>query len=587
MQAALSKNDGWTFPMRRVPFRIAILALALVLPWAGAQARPAVPGPKDELVIGVSQFPATLHPSIESMIVKAYVLGFVHRPITAYDASWALRCMLCVTLPTIENGQARGEAGPAGNGMAVTYTLHPDAKWGDGTPVTTDDVLFSWTVGRHPQSGVANGEAYRRITRIDAAKDKKTFTVHLARATFDYNVLTDFRLLPAHVEKAAFAEPREYRRRSAYGANPTHPGLYSGPYRVAAVVQGSHVVLERNPHWWGRAPTFKRIVIRAVEDSAALEAAVLAGEIDMIAGEMGLPLDQAVSLDNRKPDGVAVLFKPGLVYEHIDLNPDNPALRDVRVRRALLLGIDRRAVSREMFGNRLPVAHSSVSPLDAAFTPDVARYDYDPRKAAALLDDAGWTRTGGGVRRNAQGEPLVLELSTTAGNHSRELLQQVIQMNLRKLGVEVRLKTEVPRAFFGSTVTRRAFPGLAMYAWYGTPGQVPRSTLHSASIPRPDNNFAGQNFTGFAHPEMDRLIEAIEAELDGGRRAALWVRLQELYANELPALPLYFNTSSFVVPAWLRGLEPTGHDAPTSLWAENWTTCFPQAIAAVNGGQGC
>lgn len=567
--------------MRRVSIRIAMLAVALLLPWLAAEARPA--GYKDELVIGVSQFPATLHPSIESMIVKAYVLGFVHRPITAYDATWNLGCMLCVSLPTVENGQARLD----GKGMSVTYTLHPDAKWGDGTAITTDDVLFSWNVGRHPQSGVANGEVYRRITKIEAGKDKKTFTIHLARATFDYNVLTDFRLLPAHVEKPAFAEPKDYRKRSLYVSNPVNPGLYSGPYRVAAVIQGSHVVLERNVHWWGKAPAFKRIVIRAVEDTAALEAGLLAGEIDMIAGEMGLPLDQAVSLDNRKPEGVAVLFKPGLVYEHIDINPGNPALRDVRVRQAILLGFDRRAVSREMFGNRLPVAHSNVSPLDAAFVPNVTRYEYDTRKAAALLDEAGWKRSAGGVRRNAQGEPLVLELSTTAGNHSRELVQQVMQMNLRKLGIDVRLKTEVPRAFFGNTVTKRNFPGLAMYAWYGTPGQVPRSTLHSAAIPGPDNNFAGQNFTGFAHPEMDGLIEAIEVELNKDKRAALWAKLQDLYARELPALPLYFATSSFLVPTWLKGVEPTGHDAPTSLWAENWLNCAVQAGIPAAAAPGC
>jgi peptide/nickel transport system substrate-binding protein len=557
--------------MNRVSLRIAMLVMVLLaaLPFGAADAKPSS-GPKDELVVGVSQFPAILHPSIESMIVKAYALGFVHRPITVYDARWALNCVLCVMLPTIENGQAK----LVGKGMAVTFTLRPEAKWGDGTPLTTDDVLFSWNVGRHPQSGVANASIYRNIEKIEA-KDKKTFTIHLARATFDYNVMTDFRLLPAHIEKANFAEPQDYRKRSAYMANPTNPGLYSGPYRVAAVIQGSHLVLERNIHWWGAAPNFKRIVIRAIEDTAALEAALLAGEIDMIAGESGLPLDQAVSLDNRKPEGIGILFKPGLVYEHIDINPDNAALRDVRVRQAILLGFDRKAVSREIFGNRLPVAHSSVSPLDSMFAANVARYEYDPRKANSLLDEAGWTRAGSGTRRNAQGEPLVLELSTTAGNHSRELIQQVMQMSLRKVGIDVLLKSEVPRAFFGNTVTKRKFPGMAMYSWFGTPGQVPRSTLHSSAIPTAENSFSGQNFTGFAHPEMDALIDAIEIELNQDKRTALWGKLQALYARELPALPLYFNTSTTLVPSWLKGVEPTGHDAPTSLWVETWAACAP------------
>lgn len=547
--------------MGRSIFQVVLLGLALL---AGHPAVAAAS--RDELVIGVAQFPTTLHPSIDSMIVKAYVLGFVHRPITVYDAKWALDCMVCAKLPTVENGLAQAE----GQGMAVTYTLRPEAKWGDGTPVTTADVLFSWNVGRHPQSGVANGDVYRRIVKIDA-KDKKTFTVHLARATYDYNVLTDFRLLPAHIESQAFAEPQDYRNRSAYNAAPTTPGLYMGPYRVAEVTHGSHIVLERNPHWWGKAPSFRRIVIRTIEDTAALEAAALAGDIHMIAGENGLPLDQAVSLENRKPGGKVLLFKPGLVYEHLDVNPEHPALRDVRVRRAILMGFDRRAISREMFGDRLPLADSNVSPLDSAFFAAVRRYEYDPIKANALLDEAGWKRVDTGVRRNERGEPLVIELATTAGNHSRELFQQVMQTQLRRIGIELRLKAEVPRTFFGSTITRRQFPGMALYAWHGVPGQVPRNTLHSAAIPAPGNNYSGQNFTGFANPEMDRLIDAIEVELDKDKRAILWGRLQELYVRQLPALPLFFNTSAYLMPVWLKGVEPTGHDAPTSLWVENWS----------------
>jgi len=541
------------------------LAFLLCLPVAAQAAADGKP-PKDELVIGVAQFPATLHPSIESMIVKAYVLGFVHRPITAYDAKWNLGCMLCARLPTLENGGAKHDKGR----LSATFTLRPEAKWGDGTPVSTDDVLFSWQVGRHPQSGVANADIYKRIARIDAGKDKKTFTIEFERPTVAYNVLTDFRLLPAHIEAKAFAEPAEYRNRSAYNSQPTNPGLYSGPYRVAELAYGSHLVLEKNPHWAGRPPAFRRIIIRAIENTVALEAALRAKQIDMIAGESGLPLDQAVSLDNRKGPDIAIQFKPGLVYEHLDVNPSHPALRDVRVRKAILHGFDRQAISREMFGGRLPVALSNISPEDKAFAPQVTVYPYSPSKAAQLLEEAGWKSQGRGVRRNAAGEPLVIELATTAGNHSRELVAQVIQMELRKIGIDIRISTEAPRTFFGTTVTKRQFPGLALYSWFGTPDQVPRSTLHSAHIPKPENNFSGQNFTGFADPRMDKLIEQLEGEFDKAKRQVLWTQLQDLYAEELPALPLYFNAFSFVTPTWLKGLEPTGHDAPTSLWVEHW-----------------
>lgn len=546
-------------------FRAILACLLLILSIPGAAAASGAP-PKDELVIGVAQFPTTLHPSIDSMIVKAYVLGFVHRPITAYNAKGVLDCLLCTKLPSLENGLAK----LAGSGMTVTFTLRPEAKWADGVAVTTDDVLFSWQVGRHPQSGVANADIYRRIVKIDTAKDKKSFTIHLDRPSYAYNVLTDFRLLPAHVEAKAFAEPAEYRNRTTYATQPTNPGLYMGPYRVADMVYGSHLVLERNPHWGGKPPAFRRIIIRAIENTVALEAALRTHDIDMIAGESGLPLDQAVSLDNRKPTDVTILFKAGLVYEHLDINPTHPALRDIRVRKAILHGFDRQAISREMFGGRLPVALTNIGPADPAFAPGVAVYPHSPQKAGKLLDEAGWKMAGRGIRRNAQGDPLVIEIATTAGNHSRELMQQVIQMELRKIGIELRTRTEAPRSFFGTTVTRRQFPGMALYSWYGTPDQVPRTTLHSAHIPSAENNFSGQNFTGYADPRMDKLIEALETELDPTKRKGLWGQLQELYAEDLPALPLFFNTASFIIPAWMTGLEPTGHDAPTSLWVENW-----------------
>lgn len=545
----------------RPPLRALLALILMVLSAAAARAA------GSELIIGLSQFPTILHPSIESMIVKAYALGFVHRPLTAYDADWKLTCMMCTSLPTLANGGARPEAG---GGMAVTFTLAADAFWGDGRPVTTDDVLFSWNVGRHPHSGVANADIYRRIGRIDAAAGGKTFTLHLDKAAATYNLLNDFRILPAHLEAAAFAEPKEYRSRSLYNAAPTTAGLYDGPYRVAEVVTGSHVALERNAYWKGNAPAFDRIVLRTIENTSALQAALLAGQVHMIAGEMGLPLDQAVALAAHLPPGLRAEFKPGLAYEHLDVNPAHPALGDARVRRALLMAIDRQAISRDLFGGRLPVADGPVSPLEPIHDPAVRHYDYDPARAAALLDEAGWKRAGNGPRRNGAGQTLTIDLGTTAGNRTRELLQQVIQTQWRRIGVEVRPFTQVSRTFFADTVTRRAFSGVVLYSWFGTPGQAPRSTLHSAFIPGADNNFSGQNFTGYADPRMDALIESIDAELDPARRTASWRQMQALYAEELPALPLFFIPAAFILPDWLHGLRPTGHDAPSSLWVSEW-----------------
>ncbi|MEX0814327.1 MAG: peptide ABC transporter substrate-binding protein [Dongiaceae bacterium] len=525
---------------------------------------------REQLVIGMTQFPSTLNPNIDSMLAKSYVLAMTQRPFTTYDENWELVCLLCTELPTLENGLAKLEAlEGGGQGVAVTYTIQPGAAWGDGVPVTTEDVRFTYEVGAHPQSGVGNAELYRRILKIDVA-DAKTFTMHFDRVEFTYNAINDFELLPAHVERAAFAEPAEYRNRTAFDADPTNPGLYFGPYRVAAIESGAQIVLEANPSWWGEPPAFRRIVLRVVENTAALEANLLSGAIDYIAGELGLTIDQALAFEKRHGDAFDVAYKPVLFYEHLDLNLDNPILADKRVRQALLLALDRAGMSAELFGGRQPVAHGAVSPLDWIHTEDVPKYPHDPARAAALLEEAGWTVASDGLRRNAAGERLSLELMTTAGDRTRELVEQVLQSQWRKVGVDIRIRNEPARVFFGQTVSQRKFTGMALFAWLSAPENVPRTTLHSAMIPTPENGFAGQNYAGFRNAEMDELLDKIEVELDRAEREKLWHRLQRLYAEELPALPLYFRAQAFILPKWLDGVTPTGHQGPSTLWVERW-----------------
>src|SRR4029077_19895024 len=173
---------------------------------------------------------------------------------------------------------------------------------------------------------------YREILGIDV-KDDKTFTMHWDRLRHHFEAIDDLVLLPGALERAAFAEPAQYKVRTLYATDPTNPGLYNGPYRVSELASGSHITLVPNPYWAGPAPYFKRITIRAIENTAALEANLLSGTIDMAAGEIGLPLDEALAFDKRRGDRFNVIYKPGLTFEHVDCNLDNPILADIRVRR--------------------------------------------------------------------------------------------------------------------------------------------------------------------------------------------------------------------------------------------------------------
>jgi peptide/nickel transport system substrate-binding protein len=151
-------------------------------------------------------------------------------------------------------------------------------------------------------------------------------------------------------------------------------------------------------------------------------------------------------------------------------------------------------------------------------------------------------------------------------------VEVVLQSQLKKIGVELRLHNEPARVAMGATLRQRKFNAMSMYAWSVGPENVPRSILNSQSIPTAANNYTGQNFTGFHNAEADATIDRIEVELDRAKRLALWHRLQEIYMDELPVLPLYFRADPFVVPKWLTGIEPTGHSASTTYWVENWTS---------------
>lgn len=537
-------------------------------------ALPAQAGNDAHLRIGIGQFPSTLHPFFDAMTAKSYVLGMSIRPATAYDINWRPTCFLCTELPTYDNGRAKKETLPDGRrGIAATYTIRPGASWGDGVPVTTKDILFAWEVGKHPQSGVGNGEFFSKDISTITAIDDKNFTIHFSKEQCEFASIGDFYALPEHLERKIFEQdPVTYKNRTLYNTDPTNPGLYWGPYKISKVDSGASITLDKNPTWYGATPAFNKITVRAIENSAALSANLLSGDIDYIAGEMGLTLDQAIAFEKRlKPGAYDIAYKPGLIYEHIDLNLDHAPFNDVRVRQALMYGMNRENLNRTLFDNKQPVADSTVNPLDSVYTNNVKQYTYDPATAAKLLDEAGWTIGKDKIRVNKSGEKLAMTLSTTAGNKSREVIQQALQSDWKNLGIDVRIENQPARILFGDTMRSRTFKGGVMYAWTSSPKNVPKTTLHSSMIPSEKNNYAGQNYPGYINPEMDKVLDDLEVVCEPKAHQTLWDSLQRIYADELPALPLYYRAEAYFTPKWLKGVVPTGHMHPTTLWIENWS----------------
>ena len=551
-------------------WRILAGAVAVGVALAGGSAFAA----RDELKIGVAQFPSNMHPAVEPTVVKSYVRNMALRQLTAWNKDWKLGCILCTELPTIENGLAKIEDRSDGTkGMAVTFKLPPDLKWADGVPVTAKDVVFSWELGKSPESGFYHADLYTRVDSIDTPDDH-TAIMHLKKVQSDYNDISDFRIVSEHIEapilKAA-GSVAEWTKQTAYNRAPTNPGLWNGPFMITGFTSGSQIVLEQNPYWPGKKPGFKKIIVKIIENTTALQANLLSGDIDYTPGEgIGLNIDQVIELEKSYKDRFNFIYKPALTYEHIDLKAENPFLRDVRVRHALLYAIDRKLLTEKLFQGKQPVADSFVNKLHPFYSAATPVYAYDPAKAKALLDEAGWKPGPDGIRRNAQGERLSFDFQTTAGNKLRELIQQVLQSQWKEAGIDVVIKNEPARTLFGPTLSHREFTGLALYGWTSGIGESPTSILATEAIPSEKNNWGGSNYPGYSNPAFDEASHAIETELDPEKRAPSWEKVQKIYAEDLPVLPLFFRAEPYAIPKWLKGLEPTGHSDGSTNWVENW-----------------
>ena len=203
----------------------------------------------------------------------------------------------------------------------------------------------------------------------------------------------------------------------------------------------------------------------------------MSGDVDLSPSGIGITTDQAVALERDHPEQFQFFYRAGLQYERISLQKDNPLLADLRVRQALLLALDRKTLVNKLFSGHATVAVSWINALEPNFTPDVATYGYDPARARALLKEAGFTLGPDGICRNDHGDRLSLGFSTTSGNRVRELSQQVMQSWWRAVCVEVTIKNEPSRSFFGETMRKRQYTGLAEFANNTRLGLPPTAVL--------------------------------------------------------------------------------------------------------------
>jgi peptide/nickel transport system substrate-binding protein len=533
----------------------------------------------EKLTIGITQEFESLNPINSQMVASRHLYFMAAHPLVFVNHDWQWACKLCKTLPTIKNGLAEIKKEGKSKKLFVHWELKPGLVWGDGQPITGFDFKLGWEVGNNPNITTASKELFHRIERVTIdKKNPRKFTTVFREVRYDYYQIGQIFLLPTHIEGPIYERTKDkatvYEKQTAYNTDPLNPGLYSGPYLVKELKLGSHVILEQNPKYYGQKPAIKTIIFKLIPNTQTLEANLLSGTIDMIS-ELGISFDQALAFEKRlKEDPLLqkrfkILFADGLVYEHIDLNLRNPVLADANVRKALVYSIDRDKLVNALFQGRQKKAKSNIHPRDVYFTDDVVEYPYDPKKASALLDAAGWKIAEDGFRRK-DGAKLALTIMTTAQNKTRELVEVFLQEQWKKVGIAIEIKNEPARVFFGETTRKIKFTGLAMYAWLSQPDLPPRSMLHSDEIPTSNNGYRGQNFTSWRNKRVDELFDKVVLEFDLEKRKKMMAEIQKAYTDEVPVIPLYMRAEIAVIPKSLRGFQITGHQYPSVLDADKW-----------------
>ncbi len=539
-----------------------VLAIGVASPTASAQRG------KDIVVFAMAQEPDILGP-MGVMAASGVIHNIVFGDTTPFNEKWQRIPLMVEKFPTLKDGDWQVLPNKK---MRVTWKLKRTFTWHDGKPVTALDWRFMYGMLRNPQVPSIARFVLNKVDNILVPDPNDPYTMIVqwnelwpfaSSQPFGYNYV-----LPRHIlERPYLANPAQLK------ANPYwRLPVGAGPYKMTEWVPGSHMSFEAYDKYAPGAPAIKKLTLRFILDSTVLQANVISGGVDAtdINNFSCLQMEQVAQRNPR----VEAHHREAMVWERIDFNHDDVWLKDKRVRQAIGHALDRKAIAEvSCAGGRQPVAHSWMAPGHPAANPNVKKYDYDPAKARALLAEAGFRPGPDGILRDSAGRRVEMMISTTAGNSIREQIEQIIKEQLRQVGIDVRIENRPASVFFGTYTTQRQFPHMAMYASLFTPESVPANRFHSRDIPSAANSWSGDNRVGWRNAENDQVWDQIVAELDVEKRTALLKKQQEIFAEDVPSLPLYFRLDLTTYPKAMRNVKPVGlgsYYIPWNIWEWKW-----------------
>jgi len=424
--------------------------------------------------------------------------------------------------------------------MVATFTLRDGARWQDGEAITADDVRLAFDDDRAAPQTTARRWMADRVERVERLDDRTIRFTYRAGERWELYPLVA-RVLPVHILANASAE-----KRAQYAREPIH----AGPFAVAAWIPGFGMTLSAFPRYVGGAPALGRIEVRFYSDRGAVVDALRRGEVD-IAGAPAVEADLARTLD-RFADGprLQALYKAANAIAMLRFGTKGTVFTELRVRQAVELALDRRALVETIFAGRARVPRSYlVAPLWAATEVlDAPRLDREG--ARALLAAAGWSGGRLGILERGP-ERLTVTLQVATGSQARIDAGRRLAGDLAAVGIAATVLERSPADVLDT---------------------LARGEFDLALVPEPtdDPQLASDRYRGLVGPWFDVLLDAAAAAPERSDKRALYVELQRLWAETLPGIPLYQELLVEVAPRGLDGIQPSPNGDPLTWNAGEW-----------------
>jgi len=496
---------------------------------------------------------------------KAEIATTLSGALTVMSPGGELRPQLAEAVPSVDNGLWR--VLPDGR-METTWKIRSGATWHDGSPFTSDDLMFTMTVVRDRDLAIFRHRSFAFIDSVEAP-DFQTITVHWNKAFIQADVLfsDDAAVpLPRHLLERPYTDDKANLVNLPYWTT-DYVGL--GPYRVKEWERGSYILAQANDAFILGRPKIDEIEFRIMPDANTIVAGLLGGTVDVSQGR-SLSVDHVVQLRERMPNlTLQTPLTSLLVVNSQFLDPSPAIVGDLNFRRALIHAIDRQEMVDTIDYGLTPKADHFIYPTLPEYRATesaVVKYDFDVRRSAQLLEGLGYVKGADGFYRDAGGQPLRLEIRTTQGEINPKTLAAVADY-LERAGIGMD-QVIIPLQLASDQRYRATFPALIVNGGGADASNL--EEIHSSQARLPENNYSGQNRGRCMNAELDSFIERyqttipFEARMDAARQITRHV------TENLPVLPLFFDSWPGAVASRLSNVQASANMGRSTWNVHEW-----------------